>query len=199
MKFSMHSAVWTSLGDCMRSLILAGGRSSRMGTDKALLEIDGVPCINRVAMALAEAGLEPIRVAVASAEHIERYGERMDDSLQVEWVVDSFPRSGPIEAVLEALNDPLCGNTLQLAPVDVPWLESSLLSDLEREIGEEPLAIPFSDGRWHPLLALVRPEVAGLIGEDRRPLHVQMTEIRHSVVEAPPHVVRNVNRPTDLE
>ena len=66
-----------------------------MGTDKALLEIDGVPCINRVAVALAEAGLEPIRVAVASAEHIERYGERMDDSLQVEWVVDSFPRSGP--------------------------------------------------------------------------------------------------------
>ena len=62
----------------MRSLILAGGRSSRMGVDKALMEIDGVTCINRVAIALAEAGLEPIRVAVASAEHIERYGEQMD-------------------------------------------------------------------------------------------------------------------------
>ena len=84
----------------MRSLILAGGRSSRMGVDKALMEIDGVTCINRVAIALAEAGLEPIRVAVASAEHIERYGEQMDESLQVEWVVDSFPHSGPIEAIV---------------------------------------------------------------------------------------------------
>ncbi len=183
----------------MRSLILAGGRSSRMGTDKALLEVDGDVCINRVAVTLAEAGLEPIRVAVASAEDIERYGERIDPSLQVEWVVDSFPHSGPIEAIIEALVDPVCENTLQLAPVDVPWLESGLLYELERGIGEEPVAIPFSEGRWHPLLALVRPEVAGLIGEDRRPLHVQMTEIRHSVVVAPPHVVRNVNHPADLD
>ena len=112
--------------------------------------------------------------------------------------VPDFPERA-IEAIVEALNDPLCGNTLQLAPGDVPWLESGLLSDLEREIGEEPLAIPFSEGRWHPLLALVRPEVAGLIGGDRRPLHVQMTEIRHSVVEASPGVVRNLNRPSDLE
>ena len=182
----------------MRSLILAGGRSSRMGVDKALLEVEGDVCINRVAVALAEAGLEPIRIAVASAEDIEKYGERISPSLQVEWVVDSVPRAGPIEAILEALEDPLCENTLQLAPVDVPWLEAGLLHDLGEGIGEEPIAIPFSDGRWHPLLALVRPEVAGLIGSDRRPLHVQMTALRHSVVEASPLVVRNVNSPSDL-
>jgi len=58
----------------MRSLLLAGGRSSRMGRDKALIEVDGEPCIARVAMALAEAGREPIRIAVAEPEDIERYG-----------------------------------------------------------------------------------------------------------------------------
>ncbi len=170
-----------------------------MGRDKALLEVDGVACINRVAKVLAEAGLEPIRIAVATAEDIEKYGECVDSELQVEWVVDSFPHAGPIEAVLEALKDPLCANTLQLAPVDVPWLEASLLSDLANAIAEEPLALPFSGGRGHPLLALVRPEVADMIGDDRRPLHIQMTESRHSVVEASPRVVRNVNRPSDLE
>ncbi|SVE35571.1 uncharacterized protein METZ01_LOCUS488425, partial [marine metagenome] len=36
-----------------------------MGRDKALLEVDGETCISRVAMALAEAGREPIRIAVA--------------------------------------------------------------------------------------------------------------------------------------
>ena len=56
----------------MRSLLLAGGRSSRMGRDKALIEVGGEPCIARVAMALAEAGREPIRIAVAEPEDIER-------------------------------------------------------------------------------------------------------------------------------
>ena len=170
-----------------------------MGRDKALIEVGGAACISRVANALAEAGLEPIRIAVASAEDIERYGVCLDSELQVEWVVDSFPHAGPIEAILDALNDPLCANTLQLAPVDVPWLEASLLLDLASAIAEEPLAIPFSEGRIHPLLALVRPEVADLIGDDRRPLHIQMTESRHSIVEAFPNVVRNVNTPSDLE
>ena len=78
----------------MRSLILAGGKSTRMGMDKCLLQVDGVECIQRVAMTLAEAGLEPIRISVASADHIERYGRVLDSSLQVEWVVDSNPYAG---------------------------------------------------------------------------------------------------------
>ena len=45
-----------------------------MGSDKCLLQVDGVACIQRVAMTLAEAGLEPIRISVASPEHMERYG-----------------------------------------------------------------------------------------------------------------------------
>ncbi|MEE3277756.1 MAG: NTP transferase domain-containing protein, partial [Candidatus Thermoplasmatota archaeon] len=68
----------------MRSLLLAGGRSSRMGRDKALIEVGGEPCIARVAMALAEAGREPIRIAVAEPEDIERYGSVLDPTIQVE-------------------------------------------------------------------------------------------------------------------
>ena len=74
MKFSMHYVDSMSYGDCMRSLILAGGRSSRMGRDKALIEIEGEACIARIAMALAEAGREPIRIAVAEPEDVESYG-----------------------------------------------------------------------------------------------------------------------------
>ena len=52
-----------------------------MGRDKALIEVGGEPCIARVAMALAEAGREPIRIAVAEPEDIERYGSVLDLSL----------------------------------------------------------------------------------------------------------------------
>ena len=170
-----------------------------MGSDKCLLQVDGVACIQRVAMTLAEAGLEPIRISVASPEHMERYGRVLDSSLQVEWVVDSNPHAGPIEAILDALTDPFCNDPLQIAPVDVPWLEMDILIDLERRIGDCKVAIPVCSGRTHPLLALVRPEVAGLVGRSRRPLREQFHEMDHVLVEVREEVVRNVNRPSDLE
>jgi len=183
----------------LRSLILAGGKSSRMGSDKCLLQVDGVACIQRVAMTLAEAGLEPIRISVASPEHMERYGGVLDSSLQIEWVVDSNPYAGPIEAILDALTDPFCNDPLQIAPVDVPWLEMGLLIGLEGGIGDCKVAMPVCSGRTHPLLALVRPEVAGLVGSSRRPLREQFHGMDHVLVEAREEVVRNVNQPSDLE
>ena len=170
-----------------------------MGSDKCLLQVDGVACIQRVAMTLAEAGLEPIRISVASPEHMEKYGRVLDSSLQIEWVVDSSPYAGPIEAILDALTDPFCNDPLQIAPVDVPWLELDLLVDLERGIGDCKVAMPVCSGRTHPLLALIRPEVADLVGGSRRPRRDQFRGMDHVLVEAREEVVRNVNQPSDLE
>ena len=57
----------------MQSLLLAGGKSSRMGIDKAMIEVDGHSMISRVVKALTLAGLDPIRIAVANPEDIEKY------------------------------------------------------------------------------------------------------------------------------
>ena len=192
-----------SCGDSMRALILAGGRSSRMGRDKARVEVDGEACIARVAMALAEAGREPIRIAVAEPEDVERYGMVIDSTIQVEWVLDAEPHSGPIEALIEAFEDPLVDeDTVQLAPVDVPWVNSALCTELEGARGSSDcLAMP-NDGLWaHPLLALVRPKmvVGQLKSGDRRPLHVQFTEMKHSLLLEDPSLLRNINTPADLE
>jgi len=192
-----------SCGDSMRALLLAGGRSSRMGRDKALVEVDGEACIARVTMALAEAGREPIRIAVAEPEDVERYGVVIDSTIQVEWVLDAEPHSGPIEALIEAFEDPLVDEeTVQLAPVDVPWVNSALFAGLESALGSSDCLVMPSDGLWgHPLLALVRPKmvVGRLKSGDRRPLHVQFTEMKHSLLLEDPSLLRNVNTPADLE
>jgi len=185
----------------MRSLLFAGGRSSRMGRDKALIEVDGVPCIARVATALAEAGCEPIRIAVAQPEDVERYGAVLPAGLDVEWVLDAVPHSGPIEALLEALSDPLVAEveSIQLAPVDVPWIISEFFIELGKSLGpEDILALPADPTRTHPLLARVRPSLTAAIGEDRRPLHVQFTEMEHSTLLTDAVILRNVNTPDDL-
>lgn len=172
-----------------------------MGRDKALIEVDGVACIARVAMALAEAGCEPIRIAVAQPEDVERYGAALPAGLDVEWVLDAVPHAGPIEALVEALVDPLVGDadSIQLAPVDVPWVSSELFVELGNSLGpDDLLALPADPQRTQPLLARVRPSLAGKIGEDRRPLHVQFAELEHSVLLADSAILRNVNTPADL-
>ena len=145
-----------------------------MGSDKALLEVDGEACIARITMALAEAGREPIRIAVAQPEDIESYGAVIDPQIEVEWVLDAEPHSGPIEALVEAFEDPLVeSETIQLAPVDVPWVEFGLFVSLEDALGPSDALVMPSDGVWnHPLLALVRPEVvlSRLVSGDRRPV-----------------------------
>ena len=199
----MHCVDSTSCGDCMRSLVLAGGRSSRMGRDKALLEVDGEVCIARITMALAEAGREPIRIAVAQPEDIESYGAVIDPEIEVEWVLDAEPHSGPIEALVEAFEDPLIeSETIQLAPVDVPWVESGLFIALEDALESSDVLVLPSDGVWnHPLLALVRPEavLSRLVLGDRRPLHLQFAEMPHSILLEDASQLRNVNHPDDLE
>ena len=44
-----------------------------MGRDKALVEVDGSAMIERAAISLATANLEPIRIAVAQPEDVEHY------------------------------------------------------------------------------------------------------------------------------
>ena len=174
-----------------------------MGRDKALLEVDGDACIARITMALAAAGREPIRIAVARPEDIESYGAVIDSEIEVEWVLDAEPHSGPIEVLVEAFEDPLVeSETLQLAPVDVPWVQSGLFVALEDALGNSDTLVMPSVGIWnHPLLALVRPEavLSRLVSGDRRPLHLQFAEMPHSILLEDASQLRNVNQPEDLE
>ena len=188
----------------MRSLLFAGGRSSRMGVDKALVEVDGGAMIAKVTRALSEAGLEPIRIAVARPEDVDRFGSVIDEGLQIEWVLDGSMYAGPIEALAEALEDPQCKGkrTLQLAPVDAPWVSAALFCSLEEGLGErDALIMPHDGERLHPLLALIRPQIVLEMvgGGDRRPLHEQFSEVQHSVLVEDPRTLRNVNSPKDLE
>lgn len=102
------------------AFILAGGRSSRMGEDKALMSFKGAPLIRHVINLLQSAGFEP---------HIA--GARSDLSSFAPVIQDNptHPGLGPLSGICAGL-DAISARYAVFLPVDLPLLEPSLISYL---------------------------------------------------------------------
>jgi molybdenum cofactor guanylyltransferase len=98
-----------------QALILAGGRSTRMGADKATLTWRGRPLLDHLVGVLTRAG--------ASAVHIA--GRQPDGR----GIADRWPDLGPLgglASVLPAIDD----GVLLVLPVDLPLLDAAALQPL---------------------------------------------------------------------
>ena len=100
-------------------LVLVGGRSRRMGTDKALLDHEGRPLAARVLDALAEAGIADRRIAGGSHTHAARLG--------VPQINDLHPGAGPVRAIVDAWSE-IGDRDLLITPCDLPWIDAETLT-----------------------------------------------------------------------
>jgi molybdopterin-guanine dinucleotide biosynthesis protein A len=109
-----------STDDCdAAGFVLAGGQSSRMGRDKALLPFAGPPLIAHALSTLFEAGLS---TAIAGADPSARAAL----SAYAPVVDDPEPGLGPLAGICAAL----AANSARFAvflPVDLPLLPPSLI------------------------------------------------------------------------
>ena len=78
------------------AVLLAGGRSSRMGTDKAFLKIDGVPAWQRQLAKLH--ALAPTQILISA-----RDGQNFPDNTPARVVRDEVPDAGPLGGLISAL------------------------------------------------------------------------------------------------
>ncbi len=179
--------------------VLAGGRSSRFGSDKARAEVEGEPLIMHVVRAL-----EPLasRVTVVAREG----GQYAD--LGLETIGDLRPALGPLGGLASALahrgrhhpDEPW----LLLAPCDLLGLRRRWLRLLLERPREGHRVVAFRDSRWEPLPALyhrdVRPEVDSRVDAERLSMWRLMERCRPLALEPPPdwETMRKVNRPQDL-
>jgi len=102
--------------------VLAGGQSSRMGRDKALLPFAGQPLVVHALAILRDAGLS---AAIAGANSAARYSLSAFAPL----VDDAEPHLGPLAGISAAL-DSTPARLAVFLPVDLPFLPSSLLAFL---------------------------------------------------------------------
>jgi molybdopterin-guanine dinucleotide biosynthesis protein A len=113
-----------------------------MGTDKALLEVDGRPLALRVADALTAAGSTRV-VAVGGAVDALR-------ALGLDAVPDQHPREGPLGGILTAF-DVVDEDVVVVLACDLPSADPDAVTAVVDALGDADVAAPWHDGR-HELL-----------------------------------------------
>lgn len=126
------------------AFVLAGGRSSRMGSDKALLEWRGEPLVARQAR-LLEAAL-PAGSNVAIVGSIARYGAfgfpvvedlRQQQQQEEEGETHHQHHQGPLAGIEAALASPYAAEWNLVIACDMPCLDAGLLARLLGTIAQQ--------------------------------------------------------------
>jgi molybdopterin-guanine dinucleotide biosynthesis protein A len=133
------------------AFVLAGGASTRMGKDKALLEFGGVPMLVRMTNML-----ETVVSAVAVVGPAYRYS-----SLGLRIIEDKWPSAGPLGGIITALESSstawnfICACDLPFVTEDwIGWLISRALNSTVQAI------VPKSDQQVEPLAAMYHRDCA---------------------------------------
>jgi molybdopterin-guanine dinucleotide biosynthesis protein A len=126
-------------------VILAGGKSSRIGTDKALLKIGKKTIIEQEISGIKNI-LEEIIVVVA-----EDKGQY--NTLEARVVQDIIPSKGPLGGVYTGLVNSSSFYNLILA-CDMPFLQPNLVRHLLDRAGNYDAVVPECGGRLQPLCAV---------------------------------------------
>ncbi len=182
--------------------ILAGGRSTRMGRDKAFVELSGVTLLEH-ALLKARALGEP-RILSGDAQDVQR---RVRLGQYAPTVADRRAGVGPLGGIDAALQDSPT-DWLLILPVDQPYLPASALGDWlnDAEGAAVETAWFTHPGGTEPLPLLLHRSLASAIGlalsrGERRVLPVIQAATARTLAAFRPHAdwFRNLNRPDDVE
>lgn len=133
-------------GEEVTGVILAGGMSSRFGSNKALSRIEGERLIQRLCNTVGSV-----------TERMMLITNTPDDFafLDLDSRKDLVPRCGPIGGIytaLKAANTPLC----LCVACDMPFIRTEYLEFMVERSSGYDVVVPMNNGREEPLCAIYR-------------------------------------------
>ncbi|MCU0536647.1 MAG: molybdenum cofactor guanylyltransferase [Hydrococcus sp. Prado102] len=149
------------------AIILAGGQSSRMGRDKALIEIDGVPLLQKICLIASECTSQVYVIAPS----IEKYRSTIPKNCQmIQEVIlegETIPH-GPLVGFFQALTH-IESEWILLLACDLPRLTSSQIKQWSSYLETTPqnaiALLPHSPKGWEPLCGFYRRRCLSLLNE----------------------------------
>jgi molybdopterin-guanine dinucleotide biosynthesis protein A len=178
--------------------VLAGGASTRLGRDKALIEVGGRPLVQRATSALADAGASAVTVVGGDADRLHGLG--------LDVVPDGWPGRGPLGGILTAFGWSPAPVVVVLA-CDLPFVTDDVVAAVVGALGElgessvdaalaettdlEPLC-----GAWR--VAACEPSMLSAFTAGERAVHRAIATLRVRRVGVDREALTNVNTPADL-
>jgi molybdenum cofactor guanylyltransferase len=157
------------------AIILSGGKSSRMGTNKALLPFHEKTNIERIIDELKSV-FDDLILVTNDPETYEFLGIKM--------VRDVYPGKGPLAGVHAGLSASHYEENIVVA-CDMPFVSGDLAGSLVKNLKHFDAVIPVIGGRQHPLFAAYQkrivPQLETCLKEDRlRMVHLlEQLQVRY--------------------
>lgn len=138
------------------AVILAGGRSKRMGRPKEWLPLGGEPLLVRTCRMVAGCADPVLVVARDEAQQLP------DLPRGIELLTDERPEAGPLAGLVLGMRHLAerhgfgASDAVLLTACDQPFLTKEFLTGLAAQLGEHSLVMPRRDGHLQPLAAVYR-------------------------------------------
>jgi molybdopterin-guanine dinucleotide biosynthesis protein A len=186
-------------------IVLCGGRSTRMGQEKALLRFGDEVLVQRMARIVGSVA-EIVVVVAANDQILPTF------SGNVEVARDEVDGRGPMQGLVAGLLA-LRGraDAAYVTSCDAPFLRAEFIRRMMSLLGDALICVPVVGGFRHPLAAACRVEIADiarqLIAAGKYSLMQLLDEVPSRVVEASEladvdpalESLRNVNTPQEYE
>ncbi|MBP0019008.1 MAG: molybdenum cofactor guanylyltransferase [Cyanobacteria bacterium SBLK] len=189
----------------LNALILAGGQSSRMGRDKALLSFQNTHFLQRI-YRIAEQCCNSVYILTPWPE---RYCNILPDERS--FLSESSPGEGSLIALYQGLQQiEMTGDWLLLLACDLPLLDAEILLSWYKNLQYLPLeilaCIPKNGDRWEPLCGFyhsqILPDLENYIDRGDRSFQKFLTTIPVSEIilsDREKKMLWNCNTPEDLK
>lgn len=176
-------------------ILLCGGKSSRMGSPKAWLLVNGETLLARTVRIVSEVA-SPIIVAAAVGQELPSLPQG------VIVVRDALPERGPLGGLAAAL-EAMEADAAIVVSCDLPRLTNSVLKALIDSQDDSLACVPVVNGESQPLAALYRKEALPIVEQHLATNRLSMRALLDAlsvkwVHGLDPTALANANTPADL-
>jgi molybdenum cofactor guanylyltransferase len=140
-------------------LVLAGGKSSRMGQDKALLDYQGQPLLRYQMQKLEDVGCQPIAISAPPGRGYEKFTKLV--------IKDLIPNLGPMGGIYSVLKKLEDVEKILVLGVDLPNVTTEFLSRLIEKSEGYDATFPVSRHGAEPLCAIYQAKLCLSVIEER--------------------------------
>lgn len=176
------------------AVILAGGKSTRMGTDKALLRYQGKPLIAHVAAVCQQ----HVQEVIISSNDPEKYR-----FLKKRIVLDSMPGQGPLAGIIAGLRASTTPYVFVCACDTVRIRRHMVTQMLSRAYGFDAVIPCAPDGFFEPLFAVykrtLRARIERAFNRGVRSVRQALTGSKVLLYTIEKNGIFNINTPEDYQ